>query len=85
MNRIITCLVLALAILYEASATTQVHDSTLVIKPKRNIESLITIDTISCVDFSANTITFNDAIGHLCSNLYTISRGQNSLSRMLFP
>ena len=61
MNRIITCIFLALTILCTASATAQVHDSTLPVKPKRNIESLTTIDTISCVDFNANTIIFNGA------------------------
>ena len=67
MNRFITGIFLTLTILCKASATIQMPDSTLVINtdsliiPQRNIESLITIDTISCVDFKANTITFNGA------------------------
>ena len=61
MNRIFTCIFLALTILCKASAITQVHNSTLSVKPKRSIESLITIDTISCVDFNANAIIFNGA------------------------
>ena len=67
MNRFITCIFLTLGILCKASATTQVPDTALVfntdstIMPQRNIESLITIDTISCINFNANTITFNGA------------------------
>lgn len=75
MNRIIAYISIVCATLWAATAVAQEPDSLFAVEvdsiieldtdtictTRRDIQSLITIDTISCVDFAADTITFNGA------------------------